>query len=167
MLDLVGFDLLRLAGDEDSGVSLQCDAPECLFSSPLGCYQRIIGYYPRSVRGYMDEDDIVGCDTIVDLLAVGRRHLDTEHPRPATPATVQGSSPAGPVIDGLGVEPTRYLDETPFDDPRGDRGYSVEINDDGLTVFSECCGSRMSEQTARVVHEALGRWLASRTATRP
>lgn len=56
---------------------------------------------------------------------------------------------------------TQYLPDTPFADPRG-AGYSVEINGDGVTVYSECCASTMSEQTARAVHEALGRWLADR-----
>ena len=53
-----------------------------------------------------------------------------------------------------------YLPEIPFNEKRY---YTVTIGADGLTVYSECCGDTMSRDTARKVHEALGRWL---TATR-
>jgi len=49
-----------------------------------------------------------------------------------------------------------YLPDTHFN---GDRNYSVEIDGAGLIVYSECCADRMSDETARKVHEALGRYL--------
>lgn len=52
---------------------------------------------------------------------------------------------------------TTFLEETPFnpDDPN----YTVEISEDGLVVYSECCLDTMSLQTAERVHEALGQWI--------
>ena len=55
-----------------------------------------------------------------------------------------------------------YLPMTEFDpdDPRAD--YQAGVDVDGLIVYSECCAERMGLETARLVHEALGRWLADR-----
>ncbi|MGO1791709.1 MAG: hypothetical protein ACTHZ5_15980 [Micrococcaceae bacterium] len=55
-----------------------------------------------------------------------------------------------------------YLPMTIFDsdDPRS--YYEAEVDADGLIVYSECCAERMGPETARLVHEALGRWLADR-----
>jgi hypothetical protein len=57
-----------------------------------------------------------------------------------------------------------YLENTNFDDPHGfSRRYEVGIDDEhGLVVYSECCASAMSDDVARKVHEALGRYLATR-----
>lgn len=59
--------------------------------------------------------------------------------------------------------PKTYLPETYFNDKNY---YAAEIGADGLIVISECCADTMSEATARVVHEALGRWLADRDEAR-
>lgn len=56
-----------------------------------------------------------------------------------------------------------YLPETYFNDKNY---YQVEIGEEGLIVISECCADTMSEETARTVHEALGRWLADREQAR-
>ena len=48
-----------------------------------------------------------------------------------------------------------------------DEYYEVGIGDDGLVVWSECCACTMTEDTARAVHEALGRWLADRAPAEP
>lgn len=54
-----------------------------------------------------------------------------------------------------------YLEDTSFDDPRRDpSNYSVEIDERGVIVYSECCAERMSDDVARQVYEALGRYLA-------
>lgn len=61
-------------------------------------------------------------------------------------------------------EQQTYLDSTNFDDPHGlSSQYEVGIDDKyGVVVSSECCSSAMSDDVARKVHEALGRYLASR-----
>jgi hypothetical protein len=61
------------------------------------------------------------------------------------------------------AQPTEYLPITSFDDPKGSR-YEVEIDSEGVLIYSECCASRMSDDVARKVHEALGRYLADRYA---
>ena len=56
-----------------------------------------------------------------------------------------------------------YLDNTNFEDPTGRGQYEIGIDDkDGVIVYSECCAERMSDDVARQVHEALGRYLATR-----
>ena len=42
--------------------------------------------------------------------------------------------------------------------------YEVGVDGDGVIVYSECCADRMSEETARKLHDALGRWLADRSS---
>lgn len=55
-----------------------------------------------------------------------------------------------------------YLEDTNFDDPTGRGRYEIGIDDkDGVIVYSECCGERMSIDVARKVHEALSRYLAA------
>jgi hypothetical protein len=53
-----------------------------------------------------------------------------------------------------------YLPMTPFDP--GDPGsyYEVEVDENGPVVYSECCSDRMGLGTARLLHDALGRWIA-------
>ncbi|MEV0646081.1 hypothetical protein AB0I28_12525 [Phytomonospora sp. NPDC050363] len=55
-----------------------------------------------------------------------------------------------------------YLTLTEFNpgDPLSD--YSVEVDKDGVLVYSECCADRMSLATARLLHEALGKYLTDR-----
>lgn len=38
--------------------------------------------------------------------------------------------------------------------------YSVTVDQAGVTVYSECCGDTMTARVARLLHEALGRYLA-------
>jgi len=67
-LNLDGFDRIRLVGDEDCGVGLQC----------LDCDD---GGRPLGYLGDPFKDDLVTFVTSVpELLAVGRRHLDEKHP---------------------------------------------------------------------------------------
>jgi hypothetical protein len=40
--------------------------------------------------------------------------------------------------------------------------YSAEVDDEGLRVYSECCSDLMSLSTAKILHEALGRWIIHR-----
>ena len=58
-----------------------------------------------------------------------------------------------------------YMRETEFndDDPCM---MTVEVGPDGVVVESICCNARMSEQTARELHNALSRWIADRNTTR-
>lgn len=53
----------------------------------------------------------------------------------------------------------QYLPRTPFSTADY---YAVEINDAGLTVYSECCADTMSVEAAAATYEALGRYLADR-----
>ena len=56
-----------------------------------------------------------------------------------------------------------YLDNTSFEDPQGDSRYEIGIDDKlGVIVYSECCAESMSDDVARKVHEALGRYLSDR-----
>jgi hypothetical protein len=52
-----------------------------------------------------------------------------------------------------------YLPETEFNVPL-QAGYTVQVTSDGVTVYSECCADTMSVETARLLHVALGRYLA-------
>jgi hypothetical protein len=58
---------------------------------------------------------------------------------------------------------TSYLPKTGFDPDDPDAYYEVEIDGDGPTVYSECCSGRIGLSTARLLHEALGRWIADQT----
>ncbi|MGW6391141.1 hypothetical protein ACWFR1_11690 [Streptomyces sp. NPDC055103] len=57
-------------------------------------------------------------------------------------------------------ETTVYLPETPFNPDDKTSYYTVEIGAAGPTVYSECCSDRVGLSTARLLHAALGRWLA-------
>ncbi len=66
--NLDGFDLLALSGDENGGVG-------------IGCRDHWDGGRPLGYLGYGQYPDplVVDVDTIAELLAVGRRHLDEKH----------------------------------------------------------------------------------------
>ncbi|MFC8723692.1 hypothetical protein [Streptomyces bacillaris] len=49
---------------------------------------------------------------------------------------------------------------TPFNPDDPGAYYEVEIDEEGPVVHSECCHDRIGAPTARLFHEALGRWLA-------
>lgn len=74
-MNLNGFEQIRLVGDEDCGVGLQCDAAECWNGGlPIAYLRPYAGYpdvYPAS--------EVVTVGAIADLLAVGRKHLDERH----------------------------------------------------------------------------------------
>lgn len=72
-MNLDGFDRIRLVGDEDTGVGLEClDCPDG--GRPLA--------YLRPYRDYPDLYATVPIvDAVTDLLAVGRAHLDENHDR--------------------------------------------------------------------------------------
>jgi hypothetical protein len=55
---------------------------------------------------------------------------------------------------------TKFSTETTSD-------YEVEIDENGLYVYSECCGDRMSVDTLRKVVEAGARFLADRDRPAP
>lgn len=57
--------------------------------------------------------------------------------------------------------PQQYLALMYFDPADPERHhYKAEVDAEGLWIHSECCADLMSTQTAKAVHEALGRWLA-------
>ena len=68
--DLATFDRLRLVGDEDAGVGIECR--ECRDGG------RPLGYLGDR---YAD-DKVVFVTRVPELLAVGRRHLDEVHDAP-------------------------------------------------------------------------------------
>jgi hypothetical protein len=71
-MNLDGFDRIRLVGDEDGGVGLEClDCPDG--GRPL--------VYLRPYRGHPDCPDatVPTVDAVADLLAVGRTHLNENH----------------------------------------------------------------------------------------
>lgn len=72
-MKLDGFDRIRLVGDEDTGVGLEC--LDCWDGGRPLAYLRPYGNYPD----YPDAA-VRTVDAITDLLMVGRTHLD-EHAR--------------------------------------------------------------------------------------
>lgn len=50
-----------------------------------------------------------------------------------------------------------YLTETKFD--AEDPNYTVFVDDEGLTVWSECCGDTMSRDTLLKVRDAINEYL--------
>lgn len=50
-----------------------------------------------------------------------------------------------------GILPQTYFAE--------DGIYSVEVDTDGVTVYSECCADRMSRKTAIALRDAINTWL--------
>jgi hypothetical protein len=72
-LNLDGFELFRLVGDEDTGVGLQCIADECWDGG------RPQAYYVGIARYYDDDPKVTVVETVADLLAAGRAHLDEHH----------------------------------------------------------------------------------------
>lgn len=72
-MDLQGFNRIRLAGDEDTGVGLEC----------LDCWDggRPLAYlrpWPSDTT-YANDPKVTVVDGVVDLLKVGRAHLDEHH----------------------------------------------------------------------------------------
>lgn len=48
-------------------------------------------------------------------------------------------------------------------DPDDRSVYSVVVTaEDGPVVYSECCSDTIGLETAKVLHDALGRWIADR-----
>ena len=69
-VDLSGFERIRLVGDEDCGVGLEC----------LDCWDggRPLAYLP-GIGAYYDDLLVAVVDNVPDLLTAGRRHLDEKH----------------------------------------------------------------------------------------
>jgi hypothetical protein len=85
-------------------------------------------------------------------------------PARAAQSAVDGPAPAA----GQGAEKsTVYLPKTPFDPEDEGSYYVVEIDAEGPVVYSECCLDRIGLSTARLLHEALGRWLTDQPGTTP
>lgn len=51
---------------------------------------------------------------------------------------------------------TKHLPETAFSE---EGRYSVEVDDGGVIVYSECCADAMSRDTAVKVRDAITTWL--------
>lgn len=49
------------------------------------------------------------------------------------------------------------LPETPFNEDR--HPYIVGVDNDGVYVYSECCGNTMSRETAILLRDAITVWL--------
>lgn len=58
---------------------------------------------------------------------------------------------------------THYLPPTAF----SDRYYEVEITNEGLTVYSECCAETMSDETLLKVRDGINAYFAAREASQP
>ncbi|MEU1815196.1 hypothetical protein ABZ543_08355 [Streptomyces roseifaciens] len=71
------------------------------------------------------------------------------------------------VQDESAADATAYLPETPFNPDDDASYYTVEIDQTGPIVYSECCSDRISLSTARLLHEALGRWLTDQPGGTP
>jgi len=75
-ISMSGFDRIRLAGDEDCGVSLTCGYDECWDGGlPLAYLIPYSGYRVS----YDDDPKVVVVQTVPALLAVARNHLDKLH----------------------------------------------------------------------------------------
>lgn len=72
-MDLDGFARIRLAGDEDCGVGLKCR--DCWDGGRPLAYLRP---HPGDTA-YTNDEKVAVVDATVDLLAVGRAHLDEHH----------------------------------------------------------------------------------------
>lgn len=69
--ELDGFDRIRLVGDEDCGVGIEClDCPDG--GRPLG--------YLGDGYGWANDIKVTVVTSVPGLLAVGRQHLDERHP---------------------------------------------------------------------------------------
>lgn len=55
---------------------------------------------------------------------------------------------------------THYLPLTRLNE---DGRYEVEVTEDGLTVFSECCAESMSDETMCKVRDAIDAYLAAKS----
>lgn len=73
-MDFDGFERIRLAGDEDCGVGLECR--DCWDGGRPLAYLRA---WPND-PAYADDAKVTVVDGTVDLLAAGRAHLDEHHP---------------------------------------------------------------------------------------
>lgn len=49
------------------------------------------------------------------------------------------------------------LPETPFNEDT--YPYTVGVDDEGVYVYSECCGNRMDRKTATLLRDAITVWL--------
>jgi hypothetical protein len=58
-----------------------------------------------------------------------------------------------------------YLPKSPFNPDDASSYYTVEIDEEGPTVYSECCHDVIGLSTARLLHEALGRWIADQSGS--
>lgn len=70
--ELDGFERLRLVGDEDCGVGIECRDRDCWDGG------RPLGYLGDD--HYRNDPAVTVVATVPELLAVGRRHLDERHP---------------------------------------------------------------------------------------
>jgi hypothetical protein len=72
-MNLEGFEQLRLVGDEDCGVDLQCCAAECWDGG------RPQAYYVGNTTYWENDPKVTVVHTIAELIAAGRAHLDERH----------------------------------------------------------------------------------------
>lgn len=70
VIELAGFDLLTLSGDEDGGVGIGC-RDHYDGGRPLG--------YLGWTKAYDGDPQVTQVDSVARLIEVGRRHLDDRH----------------------------------------------------------------------------------------
>lgn len=80
-MDLDGFERFRLVGDEMCGVGLQCMDDACWDGG------RPQAYYVGIATFYDDDPEVAVVETVADLLAAGRAHLDAHHGHPTEAAS--------------------------------------------------------------------------------
>lgn len=74
MVSLLGFDRIRLAGDEDGGVSLLCRYDDCWDGG------RPLAYlYAEYQTAYDQDPKVITVQTVAAMLSVARGHLDQRH----------------------------------------------------------------------------------------
>ncbi|MFE3378778.1 hypothetical protein [Streptomyces anulatus] len=83
-------------------------------------------------------------------------------PRADRPGKRTTNRSAAPQADGDTA--AARLPRTEFDPEDRSSCYEVEIDHEGPIVYSECCSDRISLDTARTFHAALGRWIATQDA---
>ena len=72
-MNISDFDRLRLVGDEDCGVTMECK--DCNNGQPLAWLRPDPEYYPA----FYDDYYIPTVDSINELLTYGLSHLDKHH----------------------------------------------------------------------------------------